>query len=256
MSIGFTINETGHFVKCFPEKATQEDKRQAAANRASMIRIAILLSGRHGRGSNMSAIADACAAGQIAGQVAQVVGNFAESPALARARELGLPTCVVASPARGAEASAEAAYGASLLRALEKEQPDLICLAGYIRKVPSEVVNAYAGRMMNMHNALLPAFGGQGMFGLRVHQAVLDYGVKVSGCTVHFVDGGYDTGPIILQSVVPVQDTDTAETLAARVLEAEHETFPRAVALFAEGRLRVQGRRVFITAAPDANRDA
>ena len=103
---------------------------------------------------------------------------------------------------------------------------------------------------MNTHPALLPAFGGQGMYGAHVHQAALDYGVKVSGCTVHFVDETYDTGPIILQSVVPVQDDDTAETLAARVLAAEHEAYPRAVALFADGRLRLEGRLVRVTELP------
>ena len=99
---------------------------------------------------------------------------------------------------------------------------------------------------MNIHAALLPAFGGQGMYGGRIHEAVLEYGAKVSGCTVHFVDEGYDTGPIICQSAVPVEEGDTPETLAARVLIAEHETYPRAVALFAAGRLSVEERRVRI----------
>ncbi len=208
-----------------------------------MIRIAILLSGRHGRGSNMQAIAAACEDGRIAGQVVSVIGN-SESPALARARDLGLPTAVVPSPPRDSGPDGEADYGQALQRVLGADAPDLICLAGYIRKVPSAVVSAYAGRIMNIHNALLPSFGGRGMYGLHVHRAALEYGVKVSGCTVHFVDEGYDTGPIILQSVVPVEGGDTAETLAARVLVAEHEAFPRAVALFAAGRLQVEGRRV------------
>lgn len=211
-----------------------------------MIRIAVLLSGRHGRGSNMQAIADACADGRIAGRITLVIGNHAASPALARARDLHLPTAVVPSPSKGQGPEAEAAYGDALRHALDDAQPDLICLAGYIRKVPDVVVSAYTGRVMNIHNALLPSFGGRGMFGLHVHQAVLDYGVKVSGCTVHFVDESYDTGPIILQAVVPVEEDDTAETLAARVLVAEHASFPHAIGLFAAGRLRVAGRRVHI----------
>ena len=202
------------------------------------LRIAILLSGRHGRGSNMQAIAEACTNGQVDGEVAAVIGNFADSPALARAHALGLSACAVSSRQ---DEDADALLG--LLRLYEV---DLVCLAGYMRKVPDAVLAAYAGRMMNIHAALLPAFGGKGMYGQHIHQAVLDYGAKVSGCTVHFVDAGYDTGPIILQAPVPVEEDDTAETLAARVLTAEHRAYPQAVALFAQGRLRLEGRRVAI----------
>ena len=205
-----------------------------------MIRIAILLSGRHGRGSNMQAIAEACADGRIDGQVVSVVGNFADSPALARAAELGLPTHTLRS------GQDEAAYSAALLALLADARPDLLCLAGYMRKLPDTVVAAYPGRVLNIHAALLPSFGGQGMYGAHIHQAVLDYGAKVSGCTVHFVDGSYDTGPVVLQTAVPVEEDDTAETLAARVLTAEHDAYPRAVALFAAGRLSLDGRRVRI----------
>lgn len=204
------------------------------------VRIAILLSGRHGRGSNMQAIAQACASGRIAGEAALVVGNFAQSPALARASEMGLQTLTLSSK------QAEETYAQALLTALADARIDLICLAGYMRKIPDAVVSTYRDRLMNIHAALLPAFGGQGMYGPRIHEAVLEYGAKVSGCTVHFVDEGYDTGPIICQSAVPVEEGDTPETLAARVLTAEHETYPRAVALFAAGRLSVEGRRVRI----------
>jgi phosphoribosylglycinamide formyltransferase-1 len=213
------------------------------------LRIAILLSGRQGRGSNMQAIAEACAGGRIDGEVVAVIGNYADSPALARARELGLSACHV--PARGGED----AYADVLLGLLYLYEADLICLAGYMRKVPDAVVSAYGGRMMNIHAALLPAFGGQGMYGHHIHQAVLDYGAKVSGCTVHFVDAGYDTGPIILQTPVPVEENDTAETLAARILAAEHQTYPEAVALFAQGRLTLDGRRVRIGPTPGASAD-
>lgn len=199
-----------------------------------------MLSGRHGRGSNMAAIADACVAGKIDGHIGVVIGNFSSSPALARAAQMGLTTRTI--PA----GQSEDAYSQALLTALADTQIDLLCLAGYMRKVPDRVVAAYSGRLMNIHAALLPAFGGQGMYGDHIHEAVLEYGAKVSGCTVHFVDEHYDTGPIICQSVVPVEETDTPETLAARVLVAEHETYPRAVALYAAGRLTLDGRRVRI----------
>ena len=199
-----------------------------------------MLSGRHGRGSNMAAIADACVTGKIDGHIGVVIGNFSSSPALARAAQMGLMTRTIPS------GQSEDAYSQALLTALADTQIDLLCLAGYMRKVPDRVVAAYSGRLMNIHAALLPAFGGQGMYGDHIHEAVLKYGAKVSGCTVHFVDEHYDTGPIICQSVVPVEETDTPETLAARVLVAEHETYPRAVALYAAGRLSVQGRRVRI----------
>lgn len=204
------------------------------------VQIAILLSGRYGRGSNMQAIANACTSDQIAGEVALVVGNFPDSPALARAEEMGLQTLMLSSK------PAEKTYAQALLAALADARIDLVCLAGYMRKVPDTVVSAYRGRLMNIHAALLPSFGGQGMYGVHIHEAVLEYGAKVSGCTVHFVDEQYDTGPIICQSAVPVEEGDTPETLAARVLVAEHETYPRAVALFAAGRLSAEGRRVRI----------
>jgi phosphoribosylglycinamide formyltransferase-1 len=157
---------------------------------------------------------------------------------------MGLRACHV--PARGDENI----YADVLLGLLHLYEVDLVCLAGYMRKVPDAIVSAYRGRMMNIHAALLPAFGGQGMYGHHIHQAVLDYGAKVSGCTVHFVDAGYDTGPVILQAPVPVEEDDTAETLAARVLAAEHQTYPQAVALFAQGRLTLDGRRVRISPTP------
>ena len=208
------------------------------------VRIAILLSGKHGRGSNMAALADACRSGQIDGAISLVIGNFSQSPALARAAEMGLAVQAIAS------GQPETAYTEALLTALADARIDLVCLAGYMRKVPDAVVAAYSGRLMNIHAALLPAFGGRGMYGGHIHEAVLEYGAKVSGCTVHFVDEHYDNGPIICQSVVPVEETDTPETLAARVLIAEHETYPRAVALYAAGRLRVEGRRVRILPHP------
>jgi formyltetrahydrofolate-dependent phosphoribosylglycinamide formyltransferase len=210
-----------------------------------MFKIAILLSGAHGRGSTLLNLANACQDGRIpdAGIVA-VIGTVRSSPAMVRAREHGLPVIVVPPSA--------ADYPKRLLGALDRSQPDLICLAGYMRKIPDEVLAAYPQRIVNIHPALLPAFGGRGMYREYVHQAVFEYGAKVTGCTVHFIDGEYDTGPIILQRTVPIHDGDTAETIAARVLDAEHAAYPEAARLIAQGRVRVEGRRVRIEAAEGA----
>jgi formyltetrahydrofolate-dependent phosphoribosylglycinamide formyltransferase len=208
------------------------------------IRIAILVSG-HGRGSNMAAIIDACQRGEIDGQVVLVIGTRREAPALQRATEKGVSTEVVSPSKLGEEE-----YARRLLQTLGDAQVDLVCLAGFMRLLPPPVVHAYAGRVMNIHPALLPLFGGKGMYGEHVHRAVLESGMKVSGCTVHFVDESYDTGPIILQRCVPVEEEDTWETLAARVLAQEHQAYVQAVQLFAQGRLRIEGKRVRILPPP------
>jgi phosphoribosylglycinamide formyltransferase-1 len=208
------------------------------------IRIAILVSGQ-GRGSNMAAIIDACQRGEIDGKVVLVIGTRDEAPALQRATEKGVPTCVI-SPRNLTEEE----YAHRLLHALSEAKADLVCLAGYMRLLPTPVVQAYAGRVMNIHPALLPLFGGKGMYGEHVHRAVLESGVKVSGCTVHFVDEHYDTGPIIVQRCVPIEEEDTWETLAARVLAQEHQAYVQAVHLFAQGRLRIEGKRVRILPPP------
>jgi formyltetrahydrofolate-dependent phosphoribosylglycinamide formyltransferase len=207
-----------------------------------MKRLCILVSGK-ARGTNMAAIIDACQRGEIPGsEVALVIGTREDAPALQRAQELCVPTCVIAPKAF----PSDEAYGEALLKVLGEVQPDLICLAGYMRLLPANVVRAYRYRILNIHPALLPLFGGQGMYGLRVQEAVLQSGMKVAGCTVHFVDEQYDTGPIVLQSVIEVRDDDTPETLAARLLPVEHATYIRAIRLFVEGRLRIEGNRVRI----------
>ena len=134
---------------------------------------------------------------------------------------------------------------------LARHEVSAVALAGYLRKVPDPVVWAYRHRILNVHPSLLPAFGGPGWYGRRVHQGVLDYGCRVTGATVHLVDSEYDTGPIVLQQAVDVEPDDTAETLAARVLAVEHRLFPRALALLADGRLHVDGRRVSLDGRPD-----
>ena len=215
-----------------------------------LLPIAVMVSGA-GRGSNLAALIEACAAGQIPGRIALVIGTRADAPALERARRAGSAVLVV-SP-RKYEGD-EAGYASALLRALQKRDISLICLAGYMRRLPAPVLAAYPGRAMNIHPALLPLFGGQGMYGENVHRAVLESGMKVSGCTAHFVDNDYDGGPIIAQRAVPVLDADTPQTLAARVLEQEHLVYAEAAQWFAEGRLSIQGRRVRVIGnePPDA----
>ncbi len=189
----------------------------------------------------MRAIIEACQDGRIPNsEVVAVIGSRDDAPALQNARALGVSTAVV-NPKEFPEPDM---YGDALLWVLQKAQPNLICLAGYMRLLPKPVVQAYPLQILNIHPALLPLFGGKGMYGLKVHAAVLESGMKVTGCTVHFVDEQYDTGPIVLQQCIPVRDDDTAETLAARLLPIEHETYIEAVRLFVQGKLRVEGRRV------------
>jgi phosphoribosylglycinamide formyltransferase-1 len=137
-------------------------------------------------------------------------------------------------------------YEEAMIKKLKEAKVELVILAGYIKVLSPHFVRAFAGRIINIHPSLIPAFCGKGYYGLRVHKAVLEYGVKVTGATVHFVDEGTDTGPIILQKAVEVKDDDTPEILAKRVLEVEHELLPEAIRLFAEKKLEVVGRRVFI----------
>ena len=197
------------------------------------IRIAVLVSG-HGRGSNLRALMDGCSSGEINGTVSLVIGTRSDAPALEVARTGGAEA-VVFSPKKY-EGDNEA-YGNALLCRLQNAEIDLICLAGYMRVLPVQVVRAFPGRILNIHPSLLPKFGGRGMFGEHVHRAVIEAGETESGCTVHFVEDGYDTGPIALQSTVPVEPEDTPESLAARILPVEHATYVKAVGLFAQGTL-------------------
>lgn len=206
------------------------------------IRIAVLVSG-HGRGTNMQSIIDACRDGRIDGKVALVVGVKEESPAIARAAESGVET-VVLNP-KSFDSVDD--YDRSMLESLQSRGIDLICLAGYMRMLGQCVIDSFRNRIMNVHPALIPMFAGKGMYGSHVHEAAIARGVRFSGCTVHFVDEDYDTGPIIIQTIVPVHQDDTPEALAARILPEEHATYARAIQLFAEGRLQVVGRKVTIS---------
>lgn len=189
----------------------------------------------------MQAIVKACQSGEIAGEVVCVIGPRDGAPALEIAASRGILTRVCPFDPAQPETSED-----RLRQTLDEVKPDLILLAGYMRRLGRSLVQRYAGRIMNIHPGLIPSFCGEGMYGHHVHQAVIDSGVRYSGCTVHFVDEGYDTGPIIDQTIVAVQQDDTAESLAERILEQEHLLYSRCAQLFAQGRLRIEGRRVRI----------
>ncbi|MDF0644906.1 MAG: phosphoribosylglycinamide formyltransferase [Nitrospira sp.] len=209
-----------------------------STSRAAPLRIAVLASGR---GSNLQAVIDAIEAGRIDATIVAVISNKQDAAALERARKHGLSDIFVDPKPFAGRPDSREAYDQALLEVLRRHEVDLVLLAGYMKIVTSLLIEAYANRMMNIHPSLLPAFPG-----LDVQRKAIDWGCKLAGCTVHFVTEGVDEGPIILQAAVPVLDGDTPDTLAARILEQEHRIYPRAVELFAEGRLRVEGRRVFI----------
>ncbi len=206
-----------------------------------MLRIGVLVSGT---GTNLRAIMEAIDAGQIpAARIVVVLSNRSKAPALERARSRGIPAYFVSRRLAGSRELFEE----RLLALLEQHQVQLVLLAGFMAILSPRFVKHYPNRIMNIHPALLPAFGGPGFYGIKVHEAVLAAGVKITGATVHFVTPEVDNGPIILQRAVPVRDDDTPETLQRRVLEeAEWRIYPEAVRLFAQGRLRVEGWRVRI----------
>ena len=204
------------------------------------MRLAVFASGS---GSNFQAILDAVADGSLAATVVLCLSNRPDAGALDRARARQVPTAVL-DPSSFNE---EADYVAALRDTLDEHAVNFIALAGYLRKIPDAVVHAFRGRMLNIHPALLPACGGPGMYGRRVHEAVLQHGVRWTGATVHLVDEEFDAGPIVLQEPVPVYQTDTPQTLADRVLKVEHKIYPEALRLFAEGRISLDGRRVLFS---------
>jgi phosphoribosylglycinamide formyltransferase-1 len=202
------------------------------------IRLAVLLSGS---GTTLQNLLDRSADGRLKARVVQVVSNRADAYGLERARAAGVPTAVVERKRCGSREE----FSAHIFDLCRRAEADLVCLAGFLQLIV--VPDDFLGRVLNVHPALIPAFCGKGYYGRHVHEAVLAYGAKVTGCTVHFADNQYDHGPIILQRVVPVLDDDTPDTLAARVHELENEAYPEAIRLFAEGRLRVEGRKVRIS---------
>ena len=190
-----------------------------------------------GRGTDLQSIIDAISRGEVDAEIAVVLTDKPDAYALERAAKAGIKAfCVDRKAYAGREPFEQA-----LVRELQAAGVTLVVLAGFMRILTSYFVRQYAGRIMNIHPALLPSFPGA-----HAHRDVLAYGVKISGCTVHFVDEGTDSGPIILQAAVPVLDGDTEETLGARVLEQEHLIYPRAIQLYCEGKLTVDGRHVHI----------
>jgi phosphoribosylglycinamide formyltransferase 1 len=193
-----------------------------------------------GGGSNFGALLDRKQTGDLHVDFVLFIGNNSAAPAFERARKHGVPALHLA-PSRF---TTEEAYAEKLESVLREHRVELIVLAGYMKKLPLRVIQDYRHRIVNIHPGLLPAFGGKGLFGIHVHEAVIAYGAKVTGVTVHFVDEEYDHGPIILQRTVDVLDTDDPHTLAERVLKVEHACFWQAVEAIAQGRITVEGRRV------------
>jgi phosphoribosylglycinamide formyltransferase-1 len=197
-------------------------------------RIGILISGR---GSNMLSILRAAEERRIPAVVALVISNEPDALGISAARARGVEAIVLDHRAAGSREE----HDRRIVAALEERRVDLVCLAGYMRLLTPVLVKAYAGRILNVHPALLPSFPG-----LDVQRRAVEHGVRFTGATVHFVDAGVDTGPIVLQAVVPVEPEDTPETLAERILKEEHRIYPEAVRLFFQDRLRLEGRKVRI----------
>ena len=203
-----------------------------------MKNLAILLSGR---GSNFEAIARNIEAGLVPARLAVVLSNRAEAPGLAYARDRGLE--VRSLPSQGPLGKDREAYDREVVAVLQEFEVDFVCLAGFMRVLSPYFARAFPRRILNIHPSLLPAFPG-----LEAQKQALDAGVKFTGCTVHLVDEGVDTGPIVCQAVVPVLDGDTVETLSARILQEEHRIYSEAIRLVVEDRVRIEGRRVVLKA--------
>ncbi len=203
-------------------------------------RLAILISGR---GSNFEAIANSIDAGRLDASIAVVISNRPQAPGLEIAGRRGIPAVVV--PSKGLDRET---YDRLLAEEIEKHQADLVCLAGFMRLLSASFVRRFPLRVLNIHPSLLPAFPG-----LEAQHQALEHGVKISGCTVHFVDEYLDAGPIILQAAVPVLDDDTSESLSARILQEEHRIYTEAIAIVLQGRFRIEGRRVIRIPAGSAS---
>lgn len=203
-----------------------------------MLKIAVFASGS---GSNFQTLIDKIKSKELTVEIRVLIVNNSKAGAVERARRENIPVIHCAP----SHFLSEKEYIEKLLGILNEYGVELIVLAGYMKRIPSDVVRIFRNRIINIHPALLPAFGGSGMYGERVHRAVLEYGAKLTGITVHFVDEEYDHGPIILQRAVPVLDDDTVETLSKRVLAVEHDSLWRVVEAFDKGILRVEGRKVF-----------
>ena len=204
-----------------------------------MKRLAVMVSGG---GTDLQSVIDGVEDGRIPAEIVVVIASKPGIYALERARKAGIPGIVICKK----EYADEEAFFEANLAALRQYGAEGVVLAGYLSILGKRMIEAFPNKIINIHPSLIPSFCGKGYYGLKVHKAALEYGVKVSGATVHFVDEGADTGPIIAQRSVPVLPGDTPETLQQRVLEVEHEILPEAVALFCQDRLKVRGRRVSI----------
>ncbi|MGD0949502.1 MAG: phosphoribosylglycinamide formyltransferase [Candidatus Binatia bacterium] len=217
-------------------------QHSALGTQQAPVRLAVLLSGA---GTTLQNLIDRIADGRLVAKIVLVIASRADAGGLERARRAGIPAVVVARK----EFPDTDRFNDALHDELAKHDLDLIIMAGFLSQV--QLRGRYNGRVLNVHPALIPAFCGKGFYGERVHRAVLEAGVKVSGCTVHFADDEYDHGPIVLQGAVPVLDDDTPETLAARVHQLENELYPEAIRLWAEGLLEIVGRRVRLRKSPE-----
>ncbi len=203
-------------------------------------KLAVLVSGR---GSNLQAIIDNIEKGALSAELAVVISDQADAYALERARKHNIPALHLSG--KGYRSKRDD-YDALLVKELQKRNVELVCLAGFMRIITPTLIKAFPNRILNIHPSLLPSFPG-----LHVQKKAIEHGAKFSGCTVHFVDEGMDTGPIIIQAVVPVLDKDTEDSLSERILKQEHKVYSRAIQLYAEGRLTMKGRRVFTSSADD-----
>jgi len=203
------------------------------------LKLGVLVSGG---GTNLQSIIDHIESGYIDAEIAVVISSKQGVYALERAKRHHIPAYVTERN----DFDSQEKYEDEIIGLLKHHHVELVVLAGFIKVLSPHFVRAFPSRIMNIHPALIPSFCGKGFYGEKVHEAVINYGAKITGVTVHFVDEGTDTGPIILQRAVPVEDSDTPETLAARVLKEEHKIYPEAIKLYAEGRLEIRGRRVMI----------
>jgi len=203
------------------------------------LRLGVLVSGN---GTNLQSIIDNIESGYLSSRIAVVISSHSNAFALERAKKYGIPNFVV----KPRDFHSRKDYEDEMINILKRHKVDLVVLAGFIKVLSPHFVKAFPNRIMNIHPALIPSFCGDGFYGDKVHKAVLESGVKITGATVHFVDEGTDSGPIILQKAVPVYDDDTVESLALRVREIEHQIYPEAIKLFEQGLLTIEGKRVLV----------
>lgn len=205
----------------------------------SLVNIGVLISGG---GTNLQSLIDNIKEGHINGNIKVVISNKKDAYGLVRAEHEGIESLYI----NRKEYSSNEEYNRKILEEFKKREVELVVLAGYLKVLSKEFVEEYKGRIINIHPSLIPSFCGKGYYGEKVHQSVLEYGVKITGATVHFVDEGTDTGQIIIQEAVEVKDDDTVDTLKNRVLEVEHRILPMAVKLYCDRKIKIDGRKVVI----------